>query len=146
MMRTVLLLILTLSLAASCRSSKKKPHVPKGEAELTNTYWRLAEMNGKAVETPVDARDVFIRLNTRRGKLEGFTGCNTIEGTHSEGRKGAIQFSALTTLMACEDRMDVEQYVLKALSKANRYLINDKHLLLYNDNYLLAVFEARYYK
>jgi heat shock protein HslJ len=146
MMRTILLLILTLSLTASCRSGKKKPHVPKGDAELTNTYWRLAEMNGKAVETPADARDVFIRLITKRGKLEGFTGCNMIEGTHSEGRKGAIEFKAMTTLMACEERTDVEQYVLRALSKANRYLINDKHLLLYNDNYLLAIFEARYYK
>lgn len=146
MTRQLLFLSLILCLMSSCRSGKKKVHIPKGDAELTNTYWRLYEMNGKPIAAPADARDVFIRLNSKKGMLEGFAGCNGIGGKHSEGRHGTILFEPITTLMACDDRMDIEQYLLRSLNKANRYVINDKHLLLYNDNLLLAVFEAKYYK
>lgn len=148
MMRFFVLLMLSLSLVA-CRGGKKKVHtpkVPKGDAEITNTYWRLYEMNGKQIQTPADARDVFIRLNRKRSELEGFAGCNNIGGTHAEGRHGVIKFEPFSTLMACEDRMETEQYVLKALVRANRYVINDKFLLLYDENMLLATFEAKYYK
>lgn len=148
MMRFFVLLMLSLSLVA-CRGGKKKMHtpkVPKGDAEITNTYWRLYEMDGKQIQTPADARDVFIRLNRKRSTLEGFAGCNMISGTHSEGRHGTIKFEPFSTLAICEDRVEIEQYVLKALLKANRYVINEKFLLLYNENMLLATFEAKYYK
>lgn len=148
MMRFFVLLMLSLSLVA-CRGGKKKVHtpkVPKGDAEITDTYWRLYEMDGKLIQTPADARDVFIRMNHKKSTLEGFAGCNNIGGTHAEGRHGAIKFEPFSTLMACEERMATEQYVLKALVRANRYVINDKFLLLYDENILLATFEARYYK
>ena len=91
-------------------------------------------------------RQVFIRMKRKKSTLEGFAGCNNIGGTHAEGRHGAIKFEPFSTLMACEERMATEQYVLKALVRANRYIINDKFLLLYDENILLATFEARYYK
>ena len=148
MMRFCVVLMLSLSLVA-CRGGKKKVHtpkVPKGDAEITDTYWRLYEMDGKLIQTPADARDVFIRMNRKKSTLEGFAGCNNIGGTHAEGRHGAIKFEPFSTLMACEERMATEQYVLKALVRANRDIINDKFLLLYDENILLATFEARYYK
>ncbi len=83
-------------------------------------------------------------LATKKAQLSGSTGCNSITGSHTEGKHGAIKFEAATTKMYCEGAMETENYVLTALNRANRYVINGHHLLLYNETYLLAIFEAKY--
>lgn len=114
------------------------------ESELTDTHWRLSEMNGKAVASTGDDKGAYIMLYSKKSQLGGSGGCNEIMGTHKIGKHNVIAFEAAMTKMACAQGMDTEYYISKALSGANRYVINGHNLLLYNDTYLLAVFEAKY--
>lgn len=112
----------------------------KATADLQNTYWRLVEMNGKPV---VSTKEPYIKLVDKKSALEGSTGCNTIMGNYKIGKHGALKFEYGTTKMMCGD-METEQFVNSALVRTTTYDINSNHLLLYNDNVLLAVFEAQY--
>jgi len=116
-------------------------------ASLVNTYWKLADMNGKAVTTPADAKEVHIVL-TQEGeekRLKGFAGCNNIGGSFtSSGNQ--IKFTTISTRMMCAERMDVEDYLLNALSVSNQYKIKGETLELYQDSTLMARFESVYFK
>lgn len=138
------LLILSV-FAMSCKASKKGSYAPKGASRLMDTYWRLSEINGKPVTTPADAREVHITLVENKRRITGFAGCNRITGTFVVGKQGAIEFKAGSTMMYCEGSMDIEKNLMSALSTANKHVINNRHLLLYYDNRLLAVFEAQYF-
>lgn len=116
-------------------------------ATLENTYWKLAEMNGKPLTTPADAKEVHIVL-TNEGdskRIKGYAGCNSLGGSYTlSGNE--IKFIAITTKMMCVDRMDVEDYLLKALSSANRYKIIGETLELYQGDALVARFQSVYLK
>lgn len=136
----VICLMLPLALRADIKG-KKKP-TPKKKITLTETYWRLSEMNGVKLEDRKDNATPYIYMQQKKNKLLGFTGCNNIGGEFKEDRFNYLGFEASHTEMACPD-VTTEEYLLGALKKTNRYNINGDNLLLYFDNLLLAVFEAR---
>jgi heat shock protein HslJ len=117
----------------------KKPR--KATADLQGTYWRLSEMNGKTLET--GNNEAYIKLAEKKSALEGNAGCNTIIGTFKIGRHNELAFEFGATKKMCGD-MSVEAYVINALKNTNHYDINGHHLMLYNDNVVLAIFEAKY--
>lgn len=147
-LNTLLSLVFILALVgspagnASAQQKKKKPK-EHTTAPLDGTYWRLYEMNGKLVETPADAREVYIKLTNKKSVLEGFAGCNLITGTYTLGKE-TLTFDAATTERACDD-MTTENYMMQALTNTDRYTINGLNLLLYKGTFLLAVFEAKFY-
>lgn len=51
----------------------------------------------------------------------------------------------MTTKMAC-DRLDVENFLTKAMESADSYKIKGEKLELYEGNTLLATFESVYLK
>lgn len=128
---------------AFAQKRKKKKKVIT-TAELENTYWRLSEMDGKPLVTPADSKEVYIKLNSKKETLEGYTGCNLVTGNYDYSRDG-LTFSAAVTEKLCKDNMSTEQYLLEAINNANRHEINGLYLLLFKDNYMLAMFEARYF-
>jgi len=132
------------STEATAQQKKKKKEKPRTEATLENTYWRLYEMDGKLVETPADAREVYIKLTEKKSLLEGYAGCNIITGNYELGKE-TLTFEPSLTERLCDD-MTTENYVINALTKANRHELNGLHLLLYQGTYLLAIFEAKYYE
>lgn len=136
-------LLFTFSSDAQAQQRKKKEKV-RTDAELTDTYWRLYEMDGKSVVTPADQREAYIKLIDKKSMLEGYTGCNIITGNFVLGKE-SLTFQPATTERLCDD-MSSEEYLLKALNGANRYELNGLHLLLFNGTYLLAIFEAKYYE
>ena len=142
------LLLLIALVSVSCYAGKrdmKKDKAPKRttkkKAELEGTHWRLIEIDGKLVAAANNRTEAFI-VFAKKGRLEGNTGCNSLGGTYDLGRFEAVKIEAVSTKMACED-MAAEAYMNNALAYANRYMINGQHLLLYNDNLLLALFEAK---
>ncbi|MCD6064332.1 MAG: hypothetical protein K0R82_2243 [Flavipsychrobacter sp.] len=139
-----LLLFLSLALPFSLYADikgKKKATTAKKKATIMNTYWRLAEMNGKPVPEVAQNSTPYIYLQDKKSQLLGHTGCNTIGGEFAIGKYNYIGFEPVYTEMACPDV--TESYILNALKGANRYNINEENLLLYNDNLLLAVFERK---
>ena len=114
-------------------------------ASLENTYWKLVAMNGRPVVTPENAREVHIVLAKDGDKrmLKGFAGCNGIGGDYTvDGNK--IGFTAISTKMFCNDRMDVENFLLDVLTKADGYKIKGETLELYQGGSLLTTFQSVY--
>jgi heat shock protein HslJ len=139
--KPILLLLLISILLPSCKPSEKAGSA----ANLENTYWKLAKMGDKLVMTPENEKEVHIVLakegDTRA--LKGFAGCNAVGGDYTtEGNK--ITFTVISTKMFCEDRMDVENFLMAALNSADRYTIKEETLELYQGDKLLAKFESVY--
>src|SRR5688572_3158558 len=124
---------ISISLISACSSPKKtaasKPvESAKSNAGITNTYWKLSTMNGKKVETPDNAKEVHIKFTLQENRLQGYAGCNGLGGSYELTGANGIKIRAITTKMYC-DRMDVENYLTNAITKANTYKIDGEKLL-----------------
>lgn len=113
-------------------------------ASLTNTYWKLAEMNGKPVHTPENAKEVHIKFLEDGKRLQGFAGCNGVGGDYTLGKNNKITLRMISTQMYC-DRMEVENYLSNAVNNADNYKIEGEKLSLLQGTKLLAAFESVYF-
>jgi len=143
MKKIAFLLSLLVVLMVQCKSSKTTT-MNTPAATLENTYWKLAEMNGQPVITPQDAKEVHMVLGPEQ-RVKGFAGCNSIGGNYTLNGT-SIKFTTISTKMFCQDRMDVENFLLNTLTKANTFKINGETLELYEGNTLLTTFRAVYLK
>ncbi len=124
--------------AEKAAAPKKWSEKQKENPPLKEVKWVLTDETGKSMG---DA--AYIQLQPKGDKLAGNTSCNNIAGSFKEGKDNVIKFTAITTKMACSD-MKTENRMLSALNGANRYDMNGQNLLLYRDNLLLAIFEAKF--
>ena len=103
----------------------------KSQSSLTNTKWTLADyVKGK---TPT--------LNIENNKITGNAGCNNYFGSLSTDISTGqfITGDLGSTRMRC-DNMAVEKSYLDMLEKANKYVVSESTLELYQDNLLLLKF------
>ena len=126
------LLLSIVVLSIGCGSAKLR-----GNSPLFNHKWVLSELNSAPVQISNTDRDAFLEFTYNDRKVTGYGGCNRISGTfNAEG--GAFSFSPLaTTKMSCEDSK-FEDAFLTALSKVNKYDIDNGELLLKQDKKVLA--------
>ena len=117
---------------------------PTQHASLTDTYWKLLELESEPVTTPEGMREAHVILASAESRAHGFAGCNNFFGGYqTEGE--SLTFSAMgATMMACAEGMDTEQAFLGALGETTRYTISGQFLHLYANDHLLARFEAIY--
>ena len=117
---------------------------PEHHASLTDTYWKLLELDGELVTTPEGMREAHVILASAESRAHGFAGCNNFFGGYLiDG--DTLTFSAMgSTMMACPEGMDTEQAFLSALGKTTRYTISGQFLQIYADDQLLARLEAIY--
>lgn len=117
---------------------------PEHHASLTDTYWKLLELDGEAVTSPEGMREAHVILASSESRAHGFAGCNNFFGGYQiDGDK--LTFSAMgSTMMACPEGMDTEQAFLGALGQTTRYTISGQFLQIYADDQLLARLEAVY--
>lgn len=152
-MKKLSLLLLTVLSAAmiltACSSQKKSAAKSKGvslgsTASLTNTYWKLSTINGQTVETPDNAKEVHIKFANQENRFQGFAGCNGLGGSYELTANKGIKIRALSTKMYC-DRMEVENFLTNAVTKANNYTIEGEKLMLYDGKNLLVSFDSVYF-
>ena len=99
----------------------------KGKYTLSETKWKLIEVNGKAVKNN-DNKDYFINLDSKSGRFTGFVGCNTIMGRYNMIDATKLQFSNVaSTKMACPDS-NIESKFLKMIEKVENYKIEGANL------------------
>ena len=62
--------------------SPEKECGPMNNASLVNTYWKLVEVNGRAVTTPEAGREAHMILKTgnEAPRVQGHAGCNRFFG------------------------------------------------------------------
>jgi copper homeostasis protein (lipoprotein) len=120
--------------------------LPKSEASLTDTHWKVLELQGRPLKRVEQGREVHMVLASEGNRAHGFAGCNRFFGGFQSDRN-TLRFSPLgSTRMACPSGMDQEQPFLNALERAGRYEIHGQVLELYAGELLLARFEAAVFK
>jgi len=98
---------------------------------VTGQYWKLVEVNGKAVTSEMTQKEPYIRLNEEEKRLEANGGCNGLGGTYELKEPNRIKFSQLIgTMMACE-KMEVEDGLKRALETADSYHLQGDTLQLF---------------
>lgn len=139
------ILFFVTGLFAACKSQKTAAG-NGGNAEITETYWRLTELRGKPVG-PMGAgkKDIYIRLKKEENQLQGFAGCNGFGGRFELKEGNRIVFSNIMgTMMACDDLAN-ENKLFEALREADNYIHLGKKLILNKARMApLARFEADY--
>jgi len=134
-MKILKLIFLAAALAsASCSPSNptyQNPSSPMLSA-ITNTYWKLTELNGEAIANAKGSgkREIFMILN-EDGRVSGNGGCNHFGGTFKISGDGFhLTFSQLMgTQMACPD-LSLESRLFKALEMTDSFYINHNELQL----------------
>lgn len=113
---------------------------------LTNTYWKLTELDGRAVLASPDRREPHLRLMVGGARVAGSTGCNNILGRYEQAGD-RIRFSALaTTRMACLDAEANRQegVFAEVLGQVDRFMVSGDALTLYQGDRPRARFAAVY--
>jgi uncharacterized lipoprotein YbaY/heat shock protein HslJ len=113
------------------------------ETSLSNTYWKLVELDGRAVVTHEDQREVHLLLHAGDRRVSGFAGCNSITGGYRQAGPN-LRFDQLaTTLMACP-YSEEEGAFTQALGRVTSYQILGESLDLRGESGSIARFRAVY--
>jgi putative lipoprotein len=102
------------------------------DASLTETYWKLIELDGQAAVVGAGGRELHMVLASDGSRVHGFLGCNRFTGNYQR-TGGQLSFSQLaSTRMACMEGMELEQRFLDALGRTSRFRIRGDQLTLYS--------------
>lgn len=152
MRNTILFTVTLLFLLTACGEAKNnsaKSDLPNDfEETITEKYWKLKTLNGKAIEMEKDQeREVYFILKTDKNKLTGFGGCNDLMGAYELKPKNHIAFSSLAgTLKSCPHLNYDEREFLKVFEVAKQYDLKEDNLTLKNGaGEVLATFDAIYF-
>ena len=112
----------------------------RGDADLANTNWTLATLNGSQ---PVPDTTITINFDNE-GRVSGSDGCNNYSGTY-EVDGSTIAFGQMaSTMMACPDSsMEQANAYLGALSETATFAVKKDELTLSDaDGNAVATFMA----
>lgn len=129
-------------LVAACAPKSRPAASEQADSSLTNTRWKLVALTSLPNGLPALPKDVFIQMDT--GRIKGFGGCNSYFGGYTLKEK-SLQFSGVgSTKMFCQETMEVEDKLFKAINSTNQYRITGTKLELLQHKDVLATFEALY--
>ena len=117
---------------ATAESSAAAPasETTKPDVTLTNTYWKLVELNGGVVE-PGEGKELHMIL--RGGdQVGGYAGCNQFTGSVTVTGDGIAFGPIASTRRMCADAMQQEDAFLQALENASRFAIAGEDLAIEN--------------
>lgn len=102
------------------------------DVSLTNTYWKLTELNGGPVAAG-EGKDLHMILKGQ-DQVSGYSGCNQFMGSFTE-TEGGLSFGPIAgTRRMCESVMDQEIAFLQALENASGYKISGEDMAIENAN------------
>ncbi len=130
-MRNISLIVLILvTLVASCTKKTTVSVTTTSETALVGTYWKLIEVQGQPIDASKFGKPPFLLLNAD-GRLSTSAGCNTMMGGYTLKEPYGITFSQnmAATMMACPD-MKMEDEFKAILTEVNNYAISGNFLSL----------------
>ena len=113
--------------ALGCAQEDMKPDVT-----LTNTYWKLVELNGMAV-SPGEDRELHMILRGE-DQVGGYAGCNQFTGSVTVSGEGIAFGPIASTRRMCAEGMQQEDAFLQALESAHRFDISGEDLAIETAN------------
>jgi len=126
---------------------RQQSQLPKPGVSLTNTYWKIVEINDHSASLGAGQRELNMVLTKEEHRVRGFSGCNKFTGSY-ELNDNQLQFNQMaSTNKACMTGMEQERQFLDALRSISRFNISGESLSLYRDKGQLTLhFEAVYMK
>ncbi len=104
----------------------------ESSAGLSDGKWILAKINGEAPSPGAEGEFVYIRLDAREGRFEGYSGCNRFFGSFTASPDGDLEFSGIgSTRQACPDST-VEMKLFGALEKTASFGITSDTLMFFD--------------
>ena len=110
-----------------CAQETMKPDV-----SLTNTYWRLVELNGAPV-SPGEDKELHMILRGE-DQVGGYAGCNHFTGSVTVSGEGVAFGPIASTRRMCAVGMQQEDAFLQALESAHRFDISGEDLAIETAN------------
>jgi copper homeostasis protein (lipoprotein) len=121
----------------------------KVNTDIQEKYWKLTELNGKAVTFKEGfKKEPHIIFKSNDNRVNGNGGCNSFSGSYELRTGGRITMSQMiSTMMACPD-METESQFFKVLAKADNYVVVGDTTLVLNKARMapLARFRVVYLK
>ncbi len=141
----LLFLALSTLFALNCLVSMPAKASSTTDASLTDTYWKLTEINEQPVLPGAEKKELHMVLTSEGNNVRGFSGCNRFMGSYKE-ENNTIQFGPLAgTMMACVGGMEQEYSFLKALESSEHFSISGEELMFYNSgDQLILRFKSVY--
>ncbi|MBA6151327.1 META domain-containing protein [Gelidibacter maritimus] len=118
------------------------------DESIVGKYWKLKTLQGQDVQMADNQeREIYFTLQSQDNRVNGFAGCNTVNGEYTLEEGNRIRFKGMmTTLKACPDVDVNESEFLEVFELADNYTIVDDVLSLnVGRRAPLAVFEAVYF-
>jgi heat shock protein HslJ len=109
-----------------------------GKYALSETNWKLVQLNGK--EVPTNGKENILNLDSKSGTFTAFAGCNNLRGSYTMVKSTKLTFAKIiSTKMACQNGNKEAEFI-QTLEKTQTYTVNDDVLLLYNGKKEIAKF------
>jgi len=97
---------------------------------LTNTYWKLTELNGAAVPAAAKRREPHLVLQPHGNRLTGSGGCNRLMGSYRLTGPSISLDAIASTKMACPEGTEQEAAFVKTLEQVQGWKIVGEKLEL----------------
>ena len=108
---------------------------PMPDVSLTNTYWKIIEVDGQPVAAAQQMREPQLVLNGQDGRFVGSGGVNRLMGGYIVDGKGLTFSQVASTMMAgAPEAMQQEQAIVVALGAVRGFSITGDQLTLANDS------------
>ena len=135
MKNTIILIIAVLSLLTLSSCGKG---IRPDSSSLINTHWKLISINGITVTLK---KKVTLRFDEK--KASGFSGCNRYFSKYNINKSSVHFHSIGSTKMLCgnQNTMRIESQLLKNLSAATSFYVNNKKQLLIKSSSGSLLFE-----
>jgi len=116
---------------------------PTPDVSLTDTYWKLTEIDGQPATLGAGERELHMVLTSEGGRVHGFSGCNRFTGSYKLNERQLLFRPLAATNMACLNGMEQEQRFLEALGEVARFTLSGERLAFYTgDERLILRFKA----
>ena len=122
-----LLCFLAILTASACAAQSGSGQA--GEA-LADREWALVALGDPPAPIGATAHPPTLRLDSKETRASGFAGCNRFSGSFELAGARLTFGPLLSTKMACERGMDVEQRYLDALGKVDAWSVASGELVL----------------
>lgn len=120
----------------NCRAIQKKNQKP-----LAGTEWQLIQLGEQSIQ-PVEGK-YTIQFIEEEHRFAGVGECNHLTATYTTNDKHALKLeNAGMTRMMCPNQ-EAEDRFVEMLNKVTRYDMDGAMMMLFADDELLAVFQAK---
>lgn len=135
-MLSIAALVAVLVGCCNCRAVQKKNQKP-----LEGTEWQLVQLGGESIQ-PVEGK-YTIQFFAEENRFAGVGECNHLTATYSTNEKRDLVLeNAGMTRMMCPNQKAEDRFV-EMLNKVTRYDMDGQMMMLFAENDLLAVFQAK---